>query len=42
MRPGGTRRLAIPWPLAYGKPGRDPIPPETDLVFEIHLLEVRD
>lgn len=41
MRVGGRRRLTIPWPLAYGAAGREPIPPKTDLVFEIELLTVR-
>ncbi len=39
MRVGGTRRIEIPWRLAYGESGRDPIPPKTDLVFEVELLE---
>lgn len=38
MRAGGKRRVEIPWKLAYGEHGRDPIPPRTDLVFEIELL----
>jgi len=39
MRPGATRKLEIPWALAYGQHGRDPIPPKTDLVWEIQLLD---
>lgn len=42
MRVSGKRRLTIPWLLAYGEAGRDPIPPKTDLVFEIELLEFRE
>ncbi len=38
MRPGGTRTLHIPWQLAYGEQGRDPIPPKADLYFDIELL----
>lgn len=38
MRPGGARTLYIPASLAYGETGREPIPPRTDLVFEIELL----
>lgn len=38
MRAGGSRRIHIPWTLAYGVSGRDPVPPRTDLVFEIDLL----
>lgn len=40
MRVGGTRRLTIPWRLAYGEAGRDPIPPKTDLVFELTLVRL--
>lgn len=38
MRTGGTRTIFIPWALAYGEGGRDPIPPKNDLTFEIELL----
>ncbi len=38
MRVGGLRTLHIPWSLAYGEMGRDPVPPKTDLVFEIELV----
>ncbi|MBL8745965.1 MAG: FKBP-type peptidyl-prolyl cis-trans isomerase [Phycisphaerae bacterium] len=38
MRVGGRRHLHIPWPLAYGEQGRDPIPPKTDLDFDIELV----
>ncbi len=38
MRPGGKRRIEIPWRLAYGEQGREPIPPRTDLIFEIELV----
>ena len=41
MRVGGTRRLYVPFRLAYGANGRPPaIPPRTDLVFDIQLLAV--
>lgn len=39
MRRGGARILHIPYPLAYGELGRDPVPPRADLVFEIELLD---
>jgi peptidylprolyl isomerase len=41
MKPGGKRRIIIPWQLAYGAEGRPPkIPPQSDLVFEIELLSI--
>lgn len=41
MKKGGKRRLGIPSALAYGPHGSgDRIPPNTDLVFEIELLDL--
>jgi len=37
MREGGIRKLSIPSDLAYGKAGKDPIPPDTDLYFEVEV-----
>ena len=42
MRVGGTRRLMIPYQLAYGVKGRGKIPPKADLIFDVELLEVKD
>lgn len=40
MRLGGKRSLHIPWSMAYGEHGREPIPPKTDLEFEIELIGI--
>lgn len=42
MRVGGTRRLFIPYQLAYGVKGRGKIPPKADLIFDVELLEVME
>jgi FKBP-type peptidyl-prolyl cis-trans isomerase len=42
MKPGGVRRLYIPSKLAYGERGAGSgIPPNSDLVFEIELIEIK-
>ena len=41
MREGETRRLAVPWPLAYGARGRPPrVPPHAPLLFEVELVRL--
>jgi FKBP-type peptidyl-prolyl cis-trans isomerase FkpA len=41
MKPGGKRKLTIPWPMAYGEAGSgDKIPPKAALQFDIELLEI--
>jgi len=48
MHVGGKRRIFIPWQLAYGTreiPPRDGhigIPPKSDLIFDIELVDVTD
>lgn len=42
IQPNGRRRIHVPAHLAYGAQGvEDLIPPDSNLVFEVHALEVR-
>ncbi|KAF7708474.1 peptidyl-prolyl cis-trans isomerase FKBP14 [Silurus meridionalis] len=36
------RKLTVPPSLAYGKEGKGKIPPESTLIFEIELIEIRN
>ncbi len=40
MRVGGKRRLWVPAALGYGERAVGSIPPNSNLIFEIELLEV--
>jgi FKBP-type peptidyl-prolyl cis-trans isomerase len=40
MKVGDKWRLFVPSDLAYGPPGRGPIPPNTVLIFDVELLEI--
>lgn len=42
MKKGEFSRMTIPWEFAYGKDGHPgfKIPPKSDLVFEIEVLEI--
>jgi hypothetical protein len=39
MKPGGVRRLYVPYQLGYKEQGRPGIPPKSDLLFEMELLD---
>lgn len=41
MKPGDRRICYLPYQLAYGAGGKGPIPPASDLLFEIELVSVR-
>jgi hypothetical protein len=42
MKVGGKRRLFIPYQMAYGEQQRGKIPPRSELIFDVELLEVKD
>jgi FKBP-type peptidyl-prolyl cis-trans isomerase len=41
MRVGGQRRVIVPPDLAYGAAGRDEIPGNATLVFEVDLISLQ-
>eukprot|EP00299_Pterocystis_sp_00344_P008735 c3430_g1_i1.p1 GENE.c3430_g1_i1~~c3430_g1_i1.p1 ORF type:complete len:209 (+),score=46.11 c3430_g1_i1:32-658(+) len=41
MKEGGRRVLTVPASFAYGHEGADTIPPNSDLTFDIRLLQVQ-
>jgi len=41
MHVGGERKITIPAHMAYGKKGTDGIPPNSTLVFDVRLLEIK-
>jgi FKBP-type peptidyl-prolyl cis-trans isomerase FkpA len=41
MQQGGIRRLVVRPSLGYGSHGRGSVPPNTTLVFDVQLLDVR-
>ncbi|MFI5384953.1 MAG: FKBP-type peptidyl-prolyl cis-trans isomerase [Fimbriimonadales bacterium] len=42
MRPGGTRRLTIPSALAFGSVGTAKVPPNSDVLYTVKLLQIDD
>ena len=41
MKPGDHWICYLPYKLAYGEGGKGPIPPKSDLVFEIEMVSVQ-
>jgi peptidylprolyl isomerase len=41
MKPGGKAKLVLPANLAFGEEGNGSIPPNTQIVIEVELLEVK-
>ncbi len=41
MQVGDEFMFYIPWKEAYGEAGRGPIPPKSDLMFQVELLDIK-
>jgi FKBP-type peptidyl-prolyl cis-trans isomerase FkpA len=41
MKEGGQRRLIIPPAVGYGAAGKDPVPPDAMMVFDVELVSVK-
>ena len=41
MKVGGKRTIIVPAEMGYGSNGIGPIPPNSNLIFDVELLEVR-
>lgn len=41
MREGGRRRMIVPPELGYGDAGQGAVPPNSTLVFDVELVELR-
>ncbi|MBW6478596.1 MAG: FKBP-type peptidyl-prolyl cis-trans isomerase [Bacteroidales bacterium] len=42
LRVGDIARLWIPYELAYGEQGRGPIPPATNLIFDVEVIDAEE
>ncbi|XP_058247119.1 peptidyl-prolyl cis-trans isomerase FKBP7 [Hemibagrus wyckioides] len=41
MCPGEKRKITVPPSFGFGEKGKDPVPPNATLIFEVELLHVR-
>ena len=42
LRVGDKARLWVPYELAYGEQGRGPIPPATNLIFDVEVIDAEE
>ncbi len=42
LRVGDRARLWVPYDLAYGEQGRGPIPPATNLIFDVEVIDAEE